>query len=53
MLGMTLQTQDHRDMGLARNAVGSLVESNAHGADEKVRIQDLKDYVRFLVGLLV
>jgi len=34
-------------------AVGSSVESNAHGADENVRIRDLKDYVRFLVGLLV
>jgi len=28
------------------------IESNAHGADENVRIRDLKDYVRFLVRLL-
>jgi succinyl-diaminopimelate desuccinylase len=32
--------------------VGNWMESNAHGADENVRIQDLKDYVRFLVRLL-
>jgi len=32
--------------------VGNWIESNAHGADENVRIQDLKDYVRFLVWLL-
>ncbi|MCW3134377.1 MAG: ArgE/DapE family deacylase [Methanophagales archaeon] len=32
--------------------VGNWIESNAHGADENVRIQDLKDYVRFLVRLL-
>ncbi len=32
--------------------VGNWIESNAHGADENVRIRDLKDYVRFLVGLL-
>ncbi len=32
--------------------VGSSVESNAHGADENVRIRDLKDYVKFLVRLL-
>jgi acetylornithine deacetylase/succinyl-diaminopimelate desuccinylase-like protein len=44
--------QNLRDMGRTRNAVGSSVESNAHGADENVRIRDLKDYVRFLVGLL-
>ena len=33
--------------------VGNWRESNAHGADENVRIQDLKDYVRFLVRLLI
>lgn len=32
--------------------VGNWIESNAHGADENVRIRDLKDYVRFLVRLL-
>ena len=32
--------------------VGSWIESNAHGADENVRIRDLKDYVKFLVRLL-
>lgn len=32
--------------------VGNWIESNAHGADENVRIQDLNDYVRFLVRLL-
>ena len=32
--------------------VGSFMDSNAHGADENVMIKDLKDYVRFLVGLL-
>jgi succinyl-diaminopimelate desuccinylase len=32
--------------------VGSWIDSNAHGADENVRIRDLKDYVRFLVRLL-
>jgi len=32
--------------------VSNWIESNAHGADENVRIQDLKDYVRFLVRLL-
>ncbi len=32
--------------------VGSSIESNAHGADENVRIRDLKDYVKFLVRLL-
>ncbi|MBA7534918.1 putative succinyl-diaminopimelate desuccinylase [subsurface metagenome] len=32
--------------------VGSSMESNAHGADENVRIRGLKDYVRFLVRLL-
>ncbi|MBC8521456.1 MAG: ArgE/DapE family deacylase [Methanomicrobia archaeon] len=32
--------------------VGNWIESNAHGADENVRIRDLKDYVRFLVKLL-
>ncbi len=32
--------------------VGNWIESNAHGADENVRIQDLKDYVQFLVRLL-
>ncbi len=32
--------------------VGSSVESNAHGADENVRLQDLENYVRFLVRLL-
>jgi succinyl-diaminopimelate desuccinylase len=32
--------------------VGNWIESNAHGADENIRIQDLKDYVRFLVRLL-
>ncbi len=32
--------------------VGSSVESNAHGADENVRIRDLNDYVKFLVRLL-
>ncbi|MQY54505.1 MAG: hypothetical protein GH149_04355 [Methanosarcinales archaeon] len=29
-----------RDIGLAHNAVGSSVDSNAHGADENVRIKD-------------
>ncbi len=33
--------------------VGNWMESNAHGADENVRIRDLKDYVRFLVELLI
>jgi len=33
--------------------VGNWIESNAHGADENVKIRDLKDYVRFLVRLLV
>ncbi len=32
--------------------VGSFMDSNAHGADENVRIRDLKDYVKFLVRLL-
>ncbi len=32
--------------------VGSSMESNAHGADENIRIEDLKDYVKFLVLLL-
>ena len=32
--------------------VGRSVESNAHGPDENVRIQDLRDYVKFLVTLL-
>ena len=32
--------------------VGSSMESNAHGADENVRIEDLKNYVKFLVMLL-
>nr|QNO53871.1 succinyl-diaminopimelate desuccinylase [Methanosarcinales archaeon ANME-1 ERB6] len=32
--------------------VGNWIESNAHGADENVRIRDLKDYVRFLVRLV-
>jgi len=32
--------------------VGSFLDGNAHGADENVRIRDLKDYVKFLVGLL-
>lgn len=32
--------------------VGNWVESNAHGADENVRIQDLKNYVKFLLRLL-
>ncbi|MBE0515767.1 MAG: ArgE/DapE family deacylase [Methanophagales archaeon] len=32
--------------------VGRSIESNAHGPDENVRIQDLKDYVKFLVTLL-
>jgi len=32
--------------------VGNWRESNAHGADENVKIQDLKDYVKFLVRLL-
>ena len=32
--------------------VGRSTESNAHGPDENVRIQDLKDYVKFLVRLL-
>lgn len=35
-----LTPQNLRDMGLARNAVGSFIESNAHGADENVRIKD-------------
>jgi succinyl-diaminopimelate desuccinylase len=33
--------------------VGNSVESNRHGPDENVRIQELKDYVRFLLRLLV
>lgn len=32
--------------------VGSWTESNAHGADENVRISDLKNYVKFLLRLL-
>jgi len=44
--------QNLRDMGRTRNAVGSSVESNVHGADESVRIRDLNDYVRFLVRLV-
>lgn len=32
--------------------VGSFMDSNAHGANENVRLRDLKDYVKFLVGLL-
>jgi succinyl-diaminopimelate desuccinylase len=32
--------------------VGSFMDSNAHGADENVRIRDLKGYVKFLVRLL-
>lgn len=47
-----LTPQNLQDMGLARNALGSFIESNAHGADENVRIQDLNDYVKFLVKLL-
>lgn len=39
-------------MEQTRNAVGSSVESNAHGADENVRTRDLKDYVWFLVRLV-
>ncbi len=32
--------------------VGSSMESNAHGADENIRIEDLKNYVKFLIMLL-
>jgi len=32
--------------------VGSSMESNAHGADENIRIEDLRNYVKFLVMLL-
>ncbi len=33
--------------------VGRSIESNAHGPNENVRISDLKNYVKFLVRLLV
>ncbi|MHC1635940.1 MAG: M20 family metallopeptidase [Candidatus Methanospirareceae archaeon] len=33
--------------------VGSSMESNAHAANENVRIEDLKNYTRFLIYLLV
>ncbi len=32
--------------------IGSSIESNAHGADENIRIEDLKNYVKFIVMLL-
>ncbi|MHC1600187.1 MAG: M20 family metallopeptidase [Candidatus Methanospirareceae archaeon] len=33
--------------------VGSWTESNAHGPDENVRISDLKNYIKFLLRLLI
>ena len=36
-----LTPQNLRDMRRTRNAVGSSVESNAHGVDENGRIEDL------------